>query len=180
MKLLAKLSAAALLAFTLAACSDPSADFKKLQAWDKDNAAAQQQIQVDLQQSLSTVKEAKDLEPVLDKYKTQVQSVIDSLDKVDVSSKEVKPLKEKIKAVYLESRDVVIDSLNLQLGGTERTEAAVNALKTKTDTLNADVQALMKLQAELESKYGEKKPAEAAPAKPEATPAPAQEQQPAK
>ncbi|QIM68222.1 MULTISPECIES: hypothetical protein [Basfia] len=181
MKLLAKLGAAALLAFTLAACSDPAADLKKLQAWDRDNAAAQQQIQAELQQALSTVKEPSELEPVLASYKAKVQDLVKSLDQLDIKSNEIKALKEKTKAVFLESQDVTADSLKVLV--VSRTEETVNALKAKTEALNKNVEELMKLQNDLQAKFGDKtaetKPAEQAPAQP-AEQAPAQPaQQPA-
>ncbi len=166
MKLLSKLGAVAVLALTLAACGgDPAAELKKLQTWDKDHAA-QQQIQVELQQALQTVKEPKDLQPVVDAYKAKVQDLIKSLDQLDIKSAEIKTLKEKTKAVFLKSQDVTVDSLNVLV--VSRTDETVKALQTKTESLNKDVQELMKLQADLQAKFGDKT----------ATPAPAEKAAP--
>ncbi|TDQ59455.1 hypothetical protein EDC45_0103 [Mesocricetibacter intestinalis] len=176
MKTLIKLGGILLLTLTaLTACSDPAADLKKLQNWDKENVATQQQIQNELQQSLATLKDPKDLQPILDNYKTKVQDLVKSLDQVEIKSNEIKPLKEKSKQVFLAATEVTVDSLNTLI--VSRSEESVQALKEKTQALEKSVGELSKLQSDLEQKYGEKTDAAkpAAPAQaPQADAAPAQ------
>lgn len=157
MKKLATIGAVALLAFSITACNkaDPAADYQKFQAWYQTQEKAQAQAQADFQQQLAEVmgkqpQDPKALEAVLSTFAGKVQETVKSLDTVDVKSDEIKPLKDKTKALLTLSGDVLADQIKLMSAPTAE---AKQALQAKTQQLNQAAADLQKLQADLKAKF---------------------------
>ncbi|MCI5763651.1 hypothetical protein [Actinobacillus porcinus] len=149
-----KFTATLILALGITACGDdPKAEYKKITEWSQQQQATQQQVLQEFQTSLSQLKSPEEVEPILKKYEDGTKAIVDSLDKVDVKSKEIKELKEKSKAVLNLSIEVTrksVKSLEKPLTDEEKAE-----LQAKVSELQASSQALTELDQALAKKYGE-------------------------
>ncbi|MDG2915228.1 hypothetical protein P7M47_04445 [Bisgaard Taxon 10/6] len=164
MKNLLKMGAVALFAVTLAACNneDPKADYKKLVEWNQQQAEPQQKIVAELQQNIATAKEnanAQAVDEAIKTYETATDAIIQSLDKVEVKSKEIAPFKAKTKDVLLRSKAVT--SAGAKAAITQPSPEEMQKIQGEVADLQKAVKEFADLGAELDKKYGEK-PAPAA------------------
>ena len=158
MNKLVKFGAAALFSLFIVACnkSDPAADYQKLTQWNEEQTKveveAQQTFQRDFNEALQKNDGVK-AKAALDTFAKALKASADSLDKLDLSSDEVKKLRDQNKVVLTLSSEVFsLQSQHLDAP----TEEAQNTLKAKVDELN---KAKAQLQAETQAVEAKVKPA---------------------
>lgn len=149
-----KLGAAALFSFFVVACNkaDPAADYQKLVEWSTANQQSQLAFQQEYTQKLATG-DIKQIEEAMNALSTRNAEVQKSLDSLDIKSKEINELKDKMKFVLSLSSELAKDGLQLITNPTEENQKLV---EEKTQKATEATQELQKLQAEYAEKYGKK------------------------
>lgn len=154
-----KFVATLVLAFGITACGDdPKADYNKILEWNQQQQPVQQKLLGEFQASLAQVKTPEDVDVLLKKYEDGAKAIIDSLDKVDVKSKEIKEFKDKSKALLVLSADVAVKSVRASVK--PLTEEEKTALQAQVSELQTSAKALAELDKVLVEKYGKADQAE--------------------
>lgn len=154
-----KFAATLILALGITACGDdPKADYNKILEWNQQQQPVQQKLLGEFQASLAQVKTPEDVDVLLKKYEDGAKAIIDSLDKVDVKSKEIKEFKDKSKALLVLSADVTLKSVRASVK--PLTEEEKTALQAQVSELQTSAKALAELDKVLVEKYGKADQAE--------------------
>lgn len=154
MNKLIKLGAVALFSFFVVACNkaDPAADFKKLTEWQAAQTQSQIAFQQEFQQKMATQDPAQ-IDAAVKDFGNKVTEIQKGLDALDIQSEEVKVLKDKMKEALVLSNELVMDSVKVMQNPTEESQKAI---VEKTQKVMQTQQDLVKLQGELQAKFGAK------------------------
>lgn len=150
-----KFGATIIFTFFLVACNkgDPAADYQKLVEWSANNQQSQLAFQQEYEQKLATG-DIKQIEEAMNALSVRNAEVQKSLDSLDINSKEINELKDKMKFVLSLSSELAKDGLKLITNPTEETQRLV---EEKTQKATEATLELQKLQAEYAEKYGKKR-----------------------
>ncbi|QBQ64465.1 lipoprotein HlpB [Actinobacillus indolicus] len=127
-------------------------DFKKLVEWNQAQEKALASSQAELQQTLATQDKAK-IEEGLKAFTIKVADVLKSLDALEIKNADVLAFKAKTKETLELSNDLIAESVKVMANPTPE---AQKLIQEKSQKLMESGNALQKLQAELQQKFGGK------------------------
>lgn len=151
-----KMGATALFALFLVACKpDPAADFKKLEDWAQSNQQAQTDFQAAFQQKLLSG-DVQQIEAAVKEFDANVDKLQKGLDALEIKSDEIKVLKTKMQDNLKLSVELVKDGVELMLKPDTVTPERATEVQEKTQKALQASDEVIKLRAELATKYGKK------------------------
>lgn len=124
-------------------------DFNKLLAWKKSQETALNEAQNDLQQGIANQDKAK-IDSGFKAFQMKVESVLKSLDALEIKNEEVKAFKEKTKESLLLSNELIKNWVSASAQPTEENQKSVQEKAQKLIELGSQLQ---QTQLELQKKF---------------------------
>lgn len=143
----------AFFAFSLAACDTDAqgmADFKKMLEWQQPQEKTLADAQTELQQKVASGDKVQ-IEEGLTAFTNKINTVLSSLDALEIKHSAINELKTKTKQTLVLSNELILESVKVIASPTAD---AQKLIQNKSQALLQAGQELQQLQLQLQQKFG--------------------------